>query len=116
MKGQLLPNAARAIVSERKLKEYLLSQTHPDGRGKAKFFAAHGFSAEHWQVLAEALKSHAAAHPVAGEEETVFGVRYVVDGKLLAPDGRSPRVRSVWFIDVGSDNPRLVTAYPSPQR
>ncbi|WP_375338992.1 DUF6883 domain-containing protein [Ancylothrix sp. D3o] len=31
---------------------------------------------------------------------------------LPAPDGRSPPVRSVWFIDTGAENPRLVTAYP----
>jgi hypothetical protein len=116
VKGEGLPNAARAIVPERKVKGYLLSEAHPDGRGKARFFAAHGFSAESWQVLADALERHAAAHPVSDEEVTSFGMRYVVDGKLQAPDGRAPRVRSVWFIDVASDVPRLVTAYPSPRR
>jgi hypothetical protein len=35
-----------------------------------------------------------------------------VEGPLLAPDGRSPNLRAVWFIDNGQDTPRFVTAYP----
>ena len=116
MKGDPLPNAGRAVVPEQKITSYLMSETHPDGRGKARFFAAHGFSAREWSVLANALKRHAEDHPVADEEVTAFGVRYVVDGKLEAPDGRAPVVRSVWFIDRGDDVPRLVTAFPSPRR
>ncbi len=39
----LLPNAERAVVSERKVVDYLLSETHPDGRGKARFFSGARF-------------------------------------------------------------------------
>ena len=116
MKGELLPHAARAIVPERKITDYLLSETHPDGRGKARFFAGHGFSVREWHVLAAALRRHAVDHPVADEETTAFGVRFIVDGTLQAADGRAPSVRSVWFIDRGGDVPRLVTAFPSPRR
>ncbi|HUF46630.1 MAG TPA: hypothetical protein VMM93_02380, partial [Vicinamibacterales bacterium] len=38
-----------------------------------------------------------------------------LSGKLIAPDGRTPLVRSVWFIERGEDVPRLVTAFPAPQ-
>lgn len=39
------------------------------------------------------------------------GVKYVVEGALPSPDGRNPRVRSVWMIDGGRSYPRLISAY-----
>lgn len=113
MTGRPLPNADRAIVPERKVTGYLLSETHPDGRGKARFFSAYGFAIADWQALAAALRRHAAEHPVGEAVETEFGVRYVVDGILHTPDGRTPRVRVVWFVGRGDEVPRLVTAFPA---
>lgn len=116
MSGETLPDAEQAIVARRKLVDYLLSEAHPDGRGKALFFTAHGFSAHACESLAAALRDHALAHPVAERMETAFGVRYVVEGALVAPDGRSPAVRSVWFLRTGGEVPELVTAYPLKRR
>lgn len=116
MKGQPLPNAERALIARSKILDYLLSETHPDGRGKARFFAAHGFSPAQWELLAAALRDHARAHRVAETVETAFGARYVVEGGLKAPDGRTPGVRAVWFIRTGWEIPELVTAYPMKRR
>ncbi|HRF96703.1 MAG TPA: hypothetical protein PLZ51_15960, partial [Aggregatilineales bacterium] len=41
-----------------------------------------------------------------------FGINYVIEGMLMTPDGRNPQVRVIWTIDVNSDIPRLVSAYP----
>ena len=38
-----LPNAARAIVDEAKVRDYLLSPEHPVGRFKARVFRAAGY-------------------------------------------------------------------------
>jgi hypothetical protein len=62
--------------------------------------------------LAQALLNHAAEHGIVKEEATPFGVRYVIEGPLNAADSRRPNLRSVWFIDTGTDIPRLVIAYP----
>jgi hypothetical protein len=43
-----LPNAQNAVVDERKVREYLLSPSHPVGRFKAKFFGSIGFAPEGW--------------------------------------------------------------------
>ena len=40
-----LPNAGHGIVSDQKVVGYLLSESHPDGRGKARFFSGYGFTA-----------------------------------------------------------------------
>ena len=44
--------------------------------------------------------------------ETGFGPRFEVEGELAAPDGRRPRIRTVWQVDAGEISPRLLTAYP----
>jgi len=110
----MLPEVASAIVSEQKIVAYLLSFSHPDGRGKALFFSRFGFHADQWQVFAEALKQHAATHEVAARVVTPFGTRYVIEGALVTPDGRNPSVRTIWFIATRDTAPRLVTAYPHP--
>jgi hypothetical protein len=107
-----LPNHEQSLVPEQKIAGYLLSATHEDGRHKAQFFGSVGFSQDHWEVLAAALRNHAAENEVAKTEQSPFGTRYVIEGPLAAPDGRSPKVRSVWFVDTGAQMPRLVTAYP----
>jgi hypothetical protein len=78
-----------------------------------EFFTAFGFSREKWETLATAIKQHAADHPVVKIETTHFGTRYVVEGIMETPDGRFPRVRTVWFVAEGETIPRLATAYPA---
>ena len=107
-----LPNARQAWAQREKITGYLLAENPESGRGKPNFFAAFGFSADNWQALADALMALGSAHEVAKVEETEFGVKYVVEGLLSAPDGRNPRVRTIWQIDWGSDRPRLISAYP----
>ena len=107
-----LPNGQNARVEREKITDYLLSTTNPRGRNKAVFFLSFGFSTEHWQAFAEALRLQATDLEVVKVLETVHGLRHHVDGVLETPDGRNPQVRTVWQMDVGSDSPRLITAYP----
>jgi hypothetical protein len=111
-----LKNASKALVPPYKITDYLLSPTHPSGRHKASFFLAFGFEAGNWRVLARALRKLAASTDVQKVEASPFGLRYTIEGKLEAPDGRRPWVRTVWFIEAGRENPRLVTAYPLSRR
>jgi hypothetical protein len=107
-----LPNADAATIPKEKVASYLLSVTHRIGKTKAAFFGKHGFTASNWQMLERALREHATNHEVTRTDETTFGTRYVVDGRLTAPDGTSLNVRSVWFINRGTTTPRFVTAHP----
>lgn len=45
-----------------------------------------------------------------------LAMRYEVERELSAPDGRRPRVRTVWQVDEGCNAPRLITAYPLEPR
>jgi hypothetical protein len=108
----LLPHLERAIVERRKVVEYLLNPLHPDGAAKAQFFMAAGFRKQSWQVMAQEFRNLVATHPVTTSLHNAHGWKYIVDGALNSPSGRTLRVRTVWIVDSGSIVPRLVTAYP----
>jgi filamentous hemagglutinin len=107
-----LPNAESAVVPSRKITHYLLSTTHRDGQHKAEFFRSFGFKLETWEELASALLEHARKYKVVEVVPTPFGENFLIEGVLPAPDGRSPKVRGVWFIANGQKIATLATAYP----
>ena len=45
-------------------------------------------------------------------EVVLYGMRYIVDGDLQAPDGSFLRIRSVWFVHTGEIVPKFITAHP----
>jgi hypothetical protein len=105
-----LPFLEQAFVEAQKITAYLLSEENSGG--KSAFFIAFGFSLARPEELQKALLVHAVAHEVTQVSETPHGIKYIIDGKMQTPDGRSPQVRSVWIVDAGKEAPRLVTAYP----
>jgi uncharacterized protein DUF6883 len=70
-----LPNHDRAVIPREKILDYLLSPTHPHGRGKAQFFRKFGFSDAGWDAFAAALLRHTAQHDVKKIEDSPFGKR-----------------------------------------
>jgi hypothetical protein len=112
----ILPNAHDALVDRRKVTDYLLSTTHPDGAPKARFFMAFGFSANRPDDLIIALAEHGRSHHAKELQTRAYGTRYRVDGRLRSPDGRDPMVRTIWMVRAGETVPRLVTAIPMKGR
>lgn len=111
-----LPLVNEAEVPRAKIVLYLLDENHRSGKSKARFFSGHGYAAEQWQELAEALRTHARENEVVKEETTPLGVRLVVEGPLTLRNGVVAQIRSVWFIESGERAARLTTAYPLRQR
>ncbi len=107
-----VPNADKAVVTESKIKDYLLSYTHERGRHKAAFLALFGFNVDNWQELDNRLKGHIRAYDFTSTTENRFGTRYTVEGEIDTPSGRWVRIRTVWFIDKNEETPRFVSAYP----
>ena len=107
-----LPNVDSAVVDQEKITGYLLDPAHRYGASKARFFAQFGFRLAEWEILANALRAHAGQHEIARSKESGYGRRYEIDGPLDTPDGKRPRVRSVWQTDEGQLAPRLITAHP----
>ena len=74
----LLPNADRAEIDPEKLRGYLLSNAHPVGRFKARFFTALGFSAERWQAREEALRLQHLPEDAHAGKNTTQGQTYTI--------------------------------------
>jgi hypothetical protein len=106
-----IPNAASSIIAPEKLRDYLLSPTHPIGRYKSVFFRALGYSQELWETLS--LDLHALLDGNAEQLElTEHGQKIAYRGTIAGPNGRLARVVSVWIILTGENVVRFVTAYP----
>jgi hypothetical protein len=108
-----LPNRERAFIARQKLTDESLSESHPVGRSKAKFFRSLGFDASQVDLLEQGLLAIARSQEVEEMETTAHGIKYVIQGALATPLGNQVRLQTVWIIDQGEENPRFVTAYPA---
>lgn len=99
-----------------KLSAYLLSLTHPVGQSKARAPRAVGFAETNVALLEQGLQTIAREEDVVQTEESLHGVKYVVDGAVMTPLGSSMHLRTVWIIDAGQERPRFVTAYPASRQ
>jgi len=104
-------DAAAAIVSADKLRDYLLSSAHPIGRYKSTFFRSLGYAPEQWQVLERDLRA-VLSNEAQPSGVTKYGQKLTVRGALSGPNGRSAGIVSIWIILLGEKAPRFVTAYP----
>lgn len=110
-----LPNVQFAVVEEGKVVDYILNPAHPDNGGKALFFLGLGFRRDEWRPLTAAFQKVAEGHLVSKSMASPHGRKYIVDGRIETPGGKTPLVRTVWIVDRGFDTPRLVTAYPQEE-
>jgi hypothetical protein len=96
-----LPNRENVYIPPSKLKEYLLSETHPIGRSKARFFHAIGFDETNVNVLEQGLIKMAYSQDVKEVVSSMHGTKYIIEGILKSPIGNPIQIRTVWIIDKG---------------
>jgi len=107
-----IPNAERAVVDIRKLRDYCLNLAHDDGKHKARLFvAALGLTASDAEELRDALVKAVKTYDAQLGRRDEYGQRYIVDFPLEWR-GRRATIRSGWIIEHGSDTPKLTTCYP----
>jgi hypothetical protein len=107
-----LPNAGDAVIDARKLRDYLLSATHPTGRFKAQVFRALGYTSKAWRRLERDPRRQHLTKGAVPVETTEYGREYEIRAKLRGPNGRSGMFVSAWIIELRTDHPRLLTVYP----
>ncbi len=110
-----LPWPSSFSLDPRKVVHYLLDEAHVEGGAKARFFLRFGYAPAAPFVLASALVAHPTwdtfiAKTVSGRGD----VKLIFEGPIQAPDGRTPRIRTVWRLDE-SGAARFVTAVPLPR-
>jgi hypothetical protein len=108
----MLPHADQALVDEGKICDYLLSDTHPVGRFKARVFRSLGYTVESWRRLRDDLLHHGQTGTVQRIETSAYGMKVVISATLKGPNGAFRPFRTVWLIQDQSTQPRLVTAFP----
>lgn len=106
-----LPNADRAVVDLRKLREYCLSQEHPRGQHKARLFkSALGLTAQDVLEFQNLLLSAGRSVDAVSLDTDDYGQRYALDFLVKRPSGQAT-IRSLWIIREGEDFPRFATCY-----
>jgi hypothetical protein len=108
----MLPHADQALVDEAKICDYLLSDTHPVGRFKARVFRSLVYTVESWRRLRDDLLHHGQTGMVQRIGTSAYGMKVVISATLKGPNGASRPFRTVWLIQNQSTQPRLVTAFP----
>ncbi len=106
-----IQNADRAYVPREKLQDYILAESHPVGRFKAKFFRALGYERTDWRALKDDILAML-DNEAEEKERTEYGQKYEVRGIIQGPSGKRADIVSVWIILEGEDFPRFITAYP----
>lgn len=108
-----LPHRENAYVPRAKLSDYLLSETHPVGGLKSKFFRSIGFHEANLDLLEQQLLSLAYAQEVKDISESPYGRKFIIEGYLQTPVGLQVPVRTIWLLEPDDVRPRLITAYPA---
>lgn len=107
-----LPNSKNAFIAPEKLTDYLLSEFHPGGKSKAKFFKTAGFSEINVSLLKKSLLKIAKTQHIKNITESIHGIKYIIEGKIKTPNRINIHIRTIWIQEPGQNAPRFVTAYP----
>ena len=108
----MLPDAAKAVIEPSKVRDYLLSSSHPVGRFKAVVFLALGYTQENWEKLRDDLLVIARTGEAVRAEPSTYGQKYEVSGKLAGPNGQVRHFKTIWLVESEKSVPRFLTAYP----
>ena len=110
----VLKNATKAIIDDRKIRDYILNMRNPDGRHKARVIrAATGLARLNYNDLIEQIKQGILASEAEPIDAIPYGERFRVVITISGPKG-TLRVRTGWIYRIGEDVPRLATLYPPP--
>jgi hypothetical protein len=111
-KTQMKLTARDAIIPPAKLRDYLLSEGHPDGWSKARYLARLGYRREDWGRLGRDLREQILPLEACPLGETPWGTKYEILGVLSGPNGQAGWIRSIWIVLRREKRPRLVTLTP----
>lgn len=108
----LIPNADKAIVDIRKLRDYCLNLEHDDGKHKARLFSSIlGVKATDADKLRKILLEVVTTGDAQLGRRDGYGQRYTLDFEFEWHNKRAT-LRSGWIIESGSAIPKLTTCYP----
>lgn len=111
-----LPNADQAVVDIAKLRDYSLNPLHPEGKHKARVFAASlGFTAADAAKLRTLVLAAVLTHDTSFGRTDEHGDRYTVDFETQGLRDMVT-IRTAWIIGRAETVPRLVSCYVKRKR
>lgn len=107
--GGKLPNASTATVDIRKLRDYVLNASHPEGRHKARvFLSALGLVADDSQWLAATILAGIGEAAAIETGSNAWGVLYQADMPIRRGE-RCAKIRTGWLCQGAAT--RLTTCF-----
>lgn len=113
---RMKPSPQNAVIPPEKLRDYILSPTHPDGRAKAAYLARLGYCQDEWSRLEADLREQILTREAQLARSSPYGQKYEILGPLTGPNGATAWVRTIWIVLSGAENLRLVTVLPEEKR
>ena len=105
----LLPNIEKTTINLKKLADYALNSSHPEGRHKARvFLAALGITPADAEWLANAILRGLRKSDAVLQSNTKWGSIYRVDMEVTRGQ-RCAKVRTVWLCT--PEEVRLITCF-----
>src|ERR1043166_7307838 len=106
-----LPHADQATIDIAKLRDYSLNLLHPEGKHKARVFAASlGLSASDAEKLRDMILAAILTNEATAGVSDEHGSRFVVDFSTQGLRGMVT-IRTAWMFDREETAPRLVSCY-----
>jgi hypothetical protein len=106
-----LPNGQSAVVTDETLFDFLLNEQHENQRGHADLFhRLLGITTANADVLRSALLKAAATMEAETGSTSPCGIKYEIRFEMTGPRC-TYMIPSVWIIETGQPNPRLVTGF-----
>ncbi len=102
-----------SVISEKKLKEYLLTPRIEDD--KSGFLALAGYSLANWHVLGRDLRWQVEEGDALLIRTTPYGEIYHIKGQLTGPNGQGLQVITVWIRLHATGETRFVTLVPDKE-
>ena len=81
-----MPNNEQSFIADNKIENYLLSDTHVDGKHKAAFFKRFGFDSTEPETFKDSLLDHAVTREVVNTIQDTHGTKYVLECELKKED------------------------------
>jgi len=103
----LPPNA---IISERKIKDYLLS--YRKRNDKSMWLAKAGYNTGNWKRLELDMRQQLLSLEAVLIEENQYGIVYEIIGILEGPNSNRLHVRSIWMKEYVTELTKFITMYP----
>ncbi|HST54240.1 MAG TPA: hypothetical protein VLJ61_19695 [Pyrinomonadaceae bacterium] len=110
-----LPDADRAFIDIKKLRDYSLNPNHPKGKHKARVFLEKlEFDANDAERLLKLIMEAILTGEATEQQPTSYGRRFIVDFQVTREEKfvvMSTPIRTAWIIRNGEDFPRLTSCF-----